>query len=167
MTIDISFLPALAAAYLMIFARIGTMLMLLPGLGEMLVPVRVRLTAALVLAALMLPLHRAAYQVDLGALGPVLILFGEELLYIDRSDPRIQQSIFIAVRVIGITLILQSRFDIVPGQLGAVKSIIQRISQASLRKKTIILRRGCQAPAYQGKSKVNSITASFKIIYKY
>ena len=80
MRVDISFLPALTAAFLLVFARIGTMLMLLPGMGEMMVPVRVRLTAALVLAALMLPLHRTAYQVDLKALGPVLVMFAEELL---------------------------------------------------------------------------------------
>jgi len=80
MRVDVSFLPALSAAFLLVFARVGTMLMLLPGLGEMMIPTRVRLTAALVLAAVMLPLHRGAYQVDLRALGPVLILFGEELL---------------------------------------------------------------------------------------
>jgi flagellar biosynthetic protein FliR len=80
MRIDISFLPALAAAYMLTFARIGTMLMLLPGLGEMMVSSRLRLTMALVLAAVMLPLHRAAYQVDLHQIGPVLVLLGEELL---------------------------------------------------------------------------------------
>jgi len=80
MRIDISFLPALAAAFLLVFARIGTMLMLLPGLGELMIPVRMRLTVALVLSALMLPLHRAAYPVDLQAIGPTLALFGQELL---------------------------------------------------------------------------------------
>ncbi len=62
MQIDISFLPALAAAFLLTFARIGTMVMLLPGLGEMNVPPRVRLTIALVLTAILLPLHRSAYH---------------------------------------------------------------------------------------------------------
>ena len=80
MRIDISFLPALAAAFLLVFARIGTMLMLLPGLGELSVPPRLRLGAALVLALVMLPLHRAAYRIDLSALAPVLTLLGEELL---------------------------------------------------------------------------------------
>ena len=80
MTIDISFLPALAAAYLLIFARIGTMLMLLPGLGELMISTRLRLTTALMLAAVMLPLHRDAYHVDLHALGPVLVMLAEELL---------------------------------------------------------------------------------------
>jgi flagellar biosynthetic protein FliR len=51
MQIDASFLPALAAAYMLAFARIGTMIMLLPGLGGLSVPVRVRLTIDLVLTA--------------------------------------------------------------------------------------------------------------------
>jgi flagellar biosynthetic protein FliR len=80
MRIDISFLPALAAAFMLVFARIGTMLMLLPGLGERMFSSRIRLTIALVLAAVMLPLHRDAYQVDLRQLGPVALMLGEELL---------------------------------------------------------------------------------------
>ena len=79
MRIDISFLPALAAAFLLVFARIGTMVMLLPGLGEMSVPVRVRLTVALLLAAVLLPLHRSAYNLDLRSFVPVLAMLGEEL----------------------------------------------------------------------------------------
>ena len=70
MQIDVSFLPAYAAAFMLMFARIGTMVMLLPGLGEMSVPARVRLTVALVLTAVLLPLHRAAYTIDLRALRP-------------------------------------------------------------------------------------------------
>jgi flagellar biosynthetic protein FliR len=80
MTIDVSFLPAFAAAYLLIFARIGAMLMLLPGLGELSVPPRMRLSAALALAILIMPLHRDAYRIDLTQLAPVLTMLGEELL---------------------------------------------------------------------------------------
>jgi flagellar biosynthesis protein FliR len=80
MRIDISFLPALAAAYMLMFARIGTMIMMLPGLGEVSVPVQLRLTLALLLAAVLMPLHRAAYQIDLRAFGPVFVLVAEELL---------------------------------------------------------------------------------------
>ena len=61
----VSFLPVLAAAFLLSFARIGTMVMLLPGLGELNMPPRVRLTIALVLTAVMLPLHRTDYHIDL------------------------------------------------------------------------------------------------------
>ncbi|NWG25965.1 MAG: flagellar type III secretion system protein FliR [Pseudorhodoplanes sp.] len=80
MRIDVSVLPALAMAFMLVFARIGTMVMLLPGLGEMSVPVRVRLTVALVLAAIFLPLHRQAYAIDLRSFGPVLQLLFQELL---------------------------------------------------------------------------------------
>ena len=62
------------------FARLGTMVMLLPGLGEMTVSPRVRLTIALVLTAVIMPLHRNDYQIDLRAFGPVLLTLGQELL---------------------------------------------------------------------------------------
>ena len=80
MTIDVSFLPALAAAYMLVFARVGTMVMMLPGIGEATMPVRVRLTIALTLAAILLPLHRAAYAIDLNSLGPVLTMLFEEIV---------------------------------------------------------------------------------------
>ena len=80
MNIDVSFLPALAATFMLVFARIGTMVMLLPGLGELSVPVRVRLTIALVLTAVLLPLHRDAYTIDLRAFGPVLRCSAQEML---------------------------------------------------------------------------------------
>jgi flagellar biosynthetic protein FliR len=79
MRIDVSFLPPLAAAFVLVFARIGTMLMLLPGLGELSLPVRLRLTAALLLAAVLLPLHRDAYQIDLAAFGPLFTTLGKEM----------------------------------------------------------------------------------------
>ncbi len=80
MRFDISFLPALATAFMLIFARIGVMVMLLPPLGESAVPARLRLTLALVLSAILLPLHRADYVVDLSSYGPLLIMLGKELL---------------------------------------------------------------------------------------
>src|SRR3981081_3488768 len=80
MQIDVSFLPVFATAFLLSFARIGSMVMLLPGLGELTVSPRVRLTIALVLTAVILPLHRNDYQMDLRAFGPVLLTLGEEIL---------------------------------------------------------------------------------------
>jgi len=78
--IDLSYLPALGAAFLLVFARTGTMLMLLPGLGEQNISTRMRLTFALVLAAMLLPLHRDAYHIDPGALAPTLVMLVEEIL---------------------------------------------------------------------------------------
>jgi flagellar biosynthetic protein FliR len=80
MQIDVSFLPGLAAAFLLIFARIGTMVMLLPGVGESGMPSRVRLMLALTLTAILLPLHRAAYVIELTALGPVLTMLFQEIV---------------------------------------------------------------------------------------
>jgi flagellar biosynthetic protein FliR len=80
MQLDVSFLPAYGAAFILMFARIGTMIMLLPGLGEMSVPARVRLTVALVLTFVLFPLHRAGYTLDLRAPGPVIIALAQELL---------------------------------------------------------------------------------------
>jgi flagellar biosynthetic protein FliR len=80
MKIDVSMLPMLAAAFLLTFARVGTMVMMMPGIGEMNMPSRVRLTIALVLTAILLPAHQASYTVDLGALGPVIIMLFQEIL---------------------------------------------------------------------------------------
>src|SRR3979411_131619 len=78
MGIDISLLPALAAAFMLVFARIGAMGMLLPGLGESNIPVRVKLAIALVLTLVILPLHRAAYHIDMQSITPLLVLMGHE-----------------------------------------------------------------------------------------
>ena len=80
MKIDVSFLPTFAAAFMLCFARIGTMVMLLPGLGELTVSPRVRLTLALVLTMVILPLHRSAYHLDLRAFLPVLQMMFQEML---------------------------------------------------------------------------------------
>ena len=74
MRIDVSLLPALAAAFMLVFARVGAMVMLLPGLGETNIPTRIKLSIALMLTLIILPLHRSAYQVDMGSLAPLLVL---------------------------------------------------------------------------------------------
>ncbi|MGC1780439.1 MAG: flagellar biosynthetic protein FliR [Xanthobacteraceae bacterium] len=80
MTIDISSLPAFGAAFLLIFARTGTMVMLMPGLGEQNISPRLRLTVALMLAAVLWPLHRNDYHLDAGALGPTIVMLIEEII---------------------------------------------------------------------------------------
>lgn len=80
MRIDVSFLPALAAVFLLVFARIGTMVMLMPGLGEVNIPTRIRLGIALALTLILVPLHRSAYQVNLETLAPLPVLLVHEIL---------------------------------------------------------------------------------------
>ena len=79
MRIDVSFLPALAAAFMLAFARIGAMVMLMPGLGETNIPVRIKLSIALLLTLIMLPLHRQAYQIDTQSLTSLLVLMLQEI----------------------------------------------------------------------------------------
>jgi flagellar biosynthetic protein FliR len=80
MRIDISLLPALAAAFMLVFARVGAMVMLLPGLGETNIPVRIKLSIALLLTLIILPLHRADYRIDLGSMAALVVLMLYEIL---------------------------------------------------------------------------------------
>ena len=115
MQVDVSFLPALAAAYMLAFARIGTMIMLLPGLGELSVPARVRLTVALVLTAVIMPLHRNTYQIDLQAAGQLGI----------KVDPTVKV-VFFSLQVAGSVIAQQlglgfvTAVDPTQGQQGVI-----------------------------------------------
>lgn len=80
MRIDISLLPALAATFMLAFARIGAMVMLLPGFGEVNIPMRVRLGIALMLTLILLPLHRNAYQIDLNSMSSLLVMMVHEIV---------------------------------------------------------------------------------------
>jgi flagellar biosynthetic protein FliR len=80
MRIDISLLPALAASFMLVFARIGAMVMLLPGFGETNIPVRVRLGIALALTLIILPLHRNAYQISMTSMAPLLVMMFHEIV---------------------------------------------------------------------------------------
>src|ERR1700721_2155266 len=81
MHVDISLLPALAATFMLVFARIGAMVMLLPGLGETNIPIRIKLAIARLRPLIILPLHRAAYHVDIQAsMMPLLVLMIHEIV---------------------------------------------------------------------------------------
>src|SRR6185437_5691130 len=65
MHINVSVLPALAATFMLVFARIGSMVMLLPALGETNIPANIKVALAVMLTLIILPLHRADYKIDL------------------------------------------------------------------------------------------------------
>ena len=77
---DISLLPALAATFMLVFARVAAMVMLLPGLGESNIPMRIKLAIAVLLTLIILPLHRSAYQIDLQSMNPVVVLMIHEII---------------------------------------------------------------------------------------
>ncbi|WP_298819497.1 flagellar biosynthetic protein FliR [uncultured Roseibium sp.] len=80
MTIQLDFLPDMAAAFMLMFARLGTMVMLLPALGETTIPTRFRLTIALALTLVLYPIGAPLYPANLTANAPQLLtLLGGEL----------------------------------------------------------------------------------------
>ena len=77
---DLSFLPQVAFTFLLVFARLGSIMMLAPGIGEQSVPVRLRLVFALSLTVLMYPLVAGQYGPLPQTLVGVVRLFLFELM---------------------------------------------------------------------------------------
>ncbi|MCK7614854.1 flagellar biosynthetic protein FliR [Roseibium sediminicola] len=79
MTIQLDFLPDVAAAFMLMFARLGTMIMLMPALGESSIPTRFRLTIALALTLVLYPVGAPYYPAGLteNTTRLIMLLFGE------------------------------------------------------------------------------------------
>jgi flagellar biosynthesis protein FliR len=76
-----SILPEFALAFMLVFARVGTMMMLMPGLGEQVAPQRIRLAIALFVTLATLPIVRAALPASAATLqGAIPILVTEILI---------------------------------------------------------------------------------------
>ncbi|MEO5806864.1 flagellar biosynthetic protein FliR [Devosia sp.] len=56
MTVSLNWLPETAFIYILLFCRIGSILMLMPALGEQMIPARMRLTFALAFTLVLFPL---------------------------------------------------------------------------------------------------------------
>ena len=80
MRIDISLLPALAAAFMLVFARVAAMVMVLPALGQSNIPVRIKIAIAVLLTLIILPLHRADYTIDMSSMTPLIISMLHEIV---------------------------------------------------------------------------------------
>ena len=72
---NIALLPGFAEAFMLAFARVGAMTMLLPGIGERAIPMRQRLIVALGLTLMVLPMLREA-----NATAPILPRLISEVL---------------------------------------------------------------------------------------
>jgi flagellar biosynthesis protein FliR len=73
------FLPANVFAALLIFARIGSAMMLLPGFGEAYVPQRFRLLLAVILSLLLLPILAPLLPPPPASPAALLVIFGAEI----------------------------------------------------------------------------------------
>ena len=107
MTFALDWLPQTAFLYLLIFARVGTMLMLLPALGEQVIPSRMRLSFALALTLVFLPLlspSLGALPTDIMA---ILILMVHEIV-VGLILGAIVRIITMATQVAGAVIAYQS-----------------------------------------------------------
>jgi flagellar biosynthetic protein FliR len=70
-------IPDLATAFMLTFARVGTMVMLMPGIGEQLITPRSRLSLALLLSLVLFPLTRTLLPSGGAPAAVIGILIGE------------------------------------------------------------------------------------------
>ncbi len=77
---NITVLPEFAIAFALVFARIGTMMMLVPGLGERTTPARIRLGLAVLVTVLTLPIVRAGMPKSMENMPALAQLLVSELL---------------------------------------------------------------------------------------
>lgn len=77
--ISLNWLPEAAYLYLLIFARVGTMLMLIPALGEQVIPARLRLGFALAFALVLYPMLTPGLPAMPADLMQIIVLLIHEL----------------------------------------------------------------------------------------
>ena len=70
-------IPELATAFMLTFARIGTLVMLMPGIGERMISARLRLGFALLLSVVLFPLTRTLLPASAAPQSALALLAGE------------------------------------------------------------------------------------------
>jgi flagellar biosynthetic protein FliR len=70
-------IPEIATAFMLTFARVGTLVMLMPGLGEQMIPTRARLSLALLLTLVLFPLTRTLLPAGGTPASVIGVLIGE------------------------------------------------------------------------------------------
>lgn len=124
----VSVLPGVAALYILVFARVGTIMMLMPGIGDAGVPVRVRLLLALMLTLILYPTMAPLYPQGLVANTPRLLTFLVGELAVGLFLGLTLQLIMSASQVAGTTIANQlglafaMSVDPTQGQQGALLS---------------------------------------------
>ncbi|MFO1185891.1 MAG: flagellar biosynthetic protein FliR [Bauldia sp.] len=79
MTFDLGILPGYAVTFMLIFARIGSILMLVPGFGEQAIPARLKVAMGLAITLAFFPLISGQFQVSTQSLGEIGRAIGWEL----------------------------------------------------------------------------------------
>ncbi len=113
--ISLNWLPETAYFYILIFARVGSILMLMPALGEQVIPARMRLGFALVFSAVLYPLVTPTLPALGGDMLQVLVYLLHEIA-IGLILGAITRLITLAAAVAGSVIAFQSGLS---GALGA------------------------------------------------
>lgn len=79
-TMQIAILPQIGALFVLVFARVGTLVMLMPGIGERFIFSRARLSLAFFIALMILPMARPSLQIPETLPALVTLLIGELLI---------------------------------------------------------------------------------------
>lgn len=79
-TMQIAILPEISALFVLVFARVGTLVMLMPGIGERFIFSRARLSLAFFIALMIVPIARPTLRVPGDVSGVVTLLVGELLI---------------------------------------------------------------------------------------
>ena len=113
--ISLNWLPETAYLYILIFARVGSILMLIPALGEQVIPARMRLGFALVFAAVLYPLVSPTLPPLTGDVLQILVYLLHEIA-IGLILGAITRLVTLAASVAGSTIAFQVGLS---GALGA------------------------------------------------
>ncbi|MBD3849536.1 flagellar biosynthetic protein FliR [Bosea sp. OAE752] len=77
---QIAILPQIGALFVLVFARVGTLVMLMPGIGERFIFSRARLSLAFFIALMILPMARPSLQIPETLPALATLLIGELLI---------------------------------------------------------------------------------------
>ncbi len=108
MNINLNFLPELALSFVLIFARLGAIFMALPGFGEVFISSRFRLTIALAVGFVLMPVLRTQFGAPPSTIPGLIFLIGHELLF----------GVFIGVIIRFVRSSLQSAGAMIAQQIG-------------------------------------------------
>ncbi len=104
---SVSVLPEIAALFMLVFARVGTMVMLMPGLGERFVLNRAKLAVAVFITLLMMPIAR-----------PLIVIPADPALLVGVLSAEIAIGLVLGVAARLIMACLQTAGVIVANQIG-------------------------------------------------
>ena len=123
--VTIELLPQTGFIFMLVFSRLGSMIMLLPALGEVSIPARVRLILALLICVIMLPLVSDAYGAIPETVPGLAMAVGQEVaigLFIGLAARLVMSALDVAGNIIALQtgLSFAQNVDPTQGKQGAM-----------------------------------------------